>query len=125
MDGETYSILSILTSGFVEDPHLYDQVIKIALRPGDDPRLHDFAATAKVAFEKLWTQKPRPQGRLSNKEAYAHIDDLAVILRGMEGETAEWVCRSLLWTMKQIKRDEARVAALRSQRCPYCGRNGH
>lgn len=116
MDAKTYSTLSILTSGLVEAPHQYDQVIDIALRHVDDPRLHDFASTVKIAFEKLWIQKPRPQGMLPLEEACAHIDDLAVILRDMEGASAEWVRRSLLWTMKQIKRDDARLKDLRSRR---------
>lgn len=122
MDAKTYSILSVLVSGLCEDPHLYEQVINIAVHPEDPHQLQELAKCYRRAFDQLFSKELRFKGRVSAEQADKYVLEVAKILQemqnagGKEAEIAEWARTSILWTQKQIQRDELRMKNLKELR---------
>lgn len=85
MDAKTFSTLSVLVSGPVEDLNRYEQVIGIAIRPDNPQELQDLADLFTEAFDSVFRGRKRPvymdrqESRQVLNRVIKHLDKLGTL----------------------------------------------
>lgn len=103
MDVKTFSTLSVLVSGLIEDPNKYERVIAISIRPEDPQEIQDLADTFAEAFDFVFKDIKRPVYMDKNASRQV-INQIINHLSNLDTPNAQWAKVCLINTLDVMDR---------------------